>query len=866
MDADRWQRISRLYHEALGRPVDERRAFLDVACSGDEALRAEIESLLTDNASAQAFRLTPAPDLEGDRFLPSSSTLDGGLEPGVNLGTYQIVRRLGRGGMALVFLAQDTTLHRRVALKVLDSPADGETARARLLREARNAAALNHPNVCTVYEVGKADGHAFIAMEYVDGRPLSDRLAEGALPLDEAVAYGIEAADALAHAHEHGVIHRDLKAANAMVTRAGRLKLVDFGLARREDVLLADATTMPSIAPAGVAVGTPYAMAPEQVRGAVTDVRTDIWALGVLLYEMVSGAKPFAAATLSELFSSILRDAPAPLPATIPPGIAAIIERCLLKDPEARFQSAADARAALANADRSAAAAAAPPRTAPRRRLPALAAAFGVVLVLAGGWYWYTALPSPLNSIVVLPFANVSGDPDVDYLSDGITDGLINSLGRVSQLNVTSRNAAFRFKGPDVDVQRAAQALNVRGAVTGRVTRRGDDLSISVELVDAADNRRIWGDSFNRKVGDLLTVQDEISTQISSALHLRLSGQEQQELTRRYTRNTSAHQLYLRGRYEWNKKTPDGFNQGIKLFNEAIDLDPNYAPAYAGLAAIYNNAANYNFSLFPPLEAYAQAKRNAERAIQIDDALASAHASLALVYYQWEWDWPAAEREFKRALDLGGESPSMYEPGPSSTNHWYAHLLMTMGRTEESQAAGRRALRLDPVDTAANAHQGWHYLMTGSYDEAVGPLLQAIQMFPAFSVTPWYLGMVYEQQGDLAKALEQFDRSVKLTSSLPSMVALRAHALAMDGRRAEAQAVLDHLLAQAKQRYVPPYPIAVIYTGLGNHESAFEWLEKAYAGKDSWLNYVALDPRLDPLRTDMRFADLLHRMKLTANR
>ena len=799
------------------------------------------------------------------RFLENSPMLNAGLGPGVKLGTYQIERLLGRGGMGAVFLAHDTTLHRRVALKVLGTPTDDGTARARLLREARNAAALNHSSICTVYEVGEADGHPFIAMEYVEGQSLSDRLVESALPLEDAIRFGLEAADALACAHDHGVIHRDLKAANVIVTKSGRSKLVDFGLARREDVLVGDATTMPSLVPAGVAAGTPYSMAPEQVRGASTDARTDIWALGVLLYEMVSGAKPFSAATTSELFSSILRDAPAPLPTTTPPGIAAVIEQCLRKDPHARFQRAADARVALESADRSPAASPAPARPALLRRLLALAAGV-LVAALAGGWYWYSTLTSPLNSVAVLPFVNASGDPDVDYLSDGITEGLINSLARVSNLTVVSRNAAFRFKGPDVDAQRAGQMLNVRVAVTGRVTRRGDDLSISVELIDIADNRRLWGDSFNRKIADLLTVQDEISTEISDALHLRLSGRERQELTKRYTENTSAHQLYLRGRYEWNKKTLDGFNQGIRFFEEAINIDPDYAPAYAGLAAIYNNVANYNFSVLPPREAWAKAKVSAERAIQIDNSLASAHASLALVYYQWEWDWPAAEREFKRALELGGNAPSMYEPGPSSTNHWYAHLLMTIGRTEESLAAGRRALQLDPVDTAANAHQGWHYLWTRSYDQAVGPLLQAIEMYPAFSVSRWYLGMVYEQQGDLTKAIEQFDHSVRVTSSLPSMVALRGHALALAGRRGEAQAVLDDLLTQAKRRYVPPYPIAVIQTALGNNDAAFEWLEKAYVGHDSWLNYVALDPRLDPLRADRRFADLLQRMKLPANR
>ncbi len=329
MDADRWQRISQLCHEALERPLDQRDAFLDAHCHNDEALRREVVSLLASDASAESFLSEPAAEVANATLTQNSEYMHTGLEPGGTLGTYHIERYLGRGGMGVVLLAHDATLHRKVALKVLGSATDDGTARARLLREARNAAALNHPNICTVYEVGEADGRAFIAMEYVDGRPLSDRLAESALSLEEAVRYGIEAADALAYAHDHGVVHRDLKAANAIVTTSGRLKLVDFGLARRDDELLVDVTTIASLVPAGVAVGTPYAMAPEQVRGGVTDARTDIWALGVLLYEMVTGTKPFSASTIPELFSSILRDAAAPLPNAVPVDVQAVIERCL---------------------------------------------------------------------------------------------------------------------------------------------------------------------------------------------------------------------------------------------------------------------------------------------------------------------------------------------------------------------------------------------------------------------------------------------------------------------------------------------------------------------------------------------------------
>jgi serine/threonine protein kinase len=392
MDADKRQQVSRLFHEALERPVDERRAFLDAACSGDEELRGEVASLLAHEPTGERFLDQPAADLLEPSLTQHPAHTPVGLEPGVKLGAYQIERPQGRGGMGAVFLAHDTTLRRQVALKVLGAPADEGTARARLLREARNAAALNHPNICTVYEVSEVDGRAFIAMEYVEGRSLSDRLAESALPLGEAVRYGIEAADALAYAHAHGVIHRDLKAANAMVTPTGRLKLVDFGLARREDALLADATTMPSLAPSGVAVGTPYAMAPEQVRGGITDARTDIWALGVLLYEMVSGAKPFKAETTTELFSSVLRDAPAPLPDATPAALRSLITRCLEKEPGRRYEHAREVRDALDQVQ--AGTAMGGPRPSERRRLMPwiVAATVGIVIAAVASGLLFTRI------------------------------------------------------------------------------------------------------------------------------------------------------------------------------------------------------------------------------------------------------------------------------------------------------------------------------------------------------------------------------------------------------------------------------------------------------------------------------------------
>ncbi|MSO30380.1 MAG: hypothetical protein EXQ48_05460 [Acidobacteria bacterium] len=466
--------------------------------------------------------------------------------------------------------------------------------------------------------------------------------------------------------------------------------------------MTADATMLPSLVAEGATAGTPYAMAPEQVRGDAADARSDIWALGVLLYEMAAGARPFRGESLPELFSSILRDAPAALPASVPADLEAVIGRCLEKVPDRRFQHASEVAAALER---------------------------------TGAGYRFVLANRLVDSIAVLLFVNASDNADVDYLSDGITESLINSLSQLPNLAVRSRTSVFRYKGRDPDAQAVGQALDVRAVLlTGRVVQQGDRLAISAQLTDVRNNRQLWGEQYNRALTDILTVQDDISTAISDRLRLTLTGEERKRLVRQYTQNTEVYQLYLRGRFHWNKKTVDGFNKGIEYFEQAIALDPNYAPARAGLAALYNNLANYNFGLLPPRDAWAKAKASATRARELDNSLASAHTSLALVAYQWEWDWAAADREFTRALELDPGSSSTYEPGPSSTYHWYAHYLMTVGRVEESFTAGRRALELDPVDLANNAHQGWHYLWTRQYGRSVEPLRKAIEMDPTFPV------------------------------------------------------------------------------------------------------------------------------------
>jgi TolB-like protein/Tfp pilus assembly protein PilF len=493
----------------------------------------------------------------------------------------------------------------------------------------------------------------------------------------------------------------------------------------------------------------------------------------------------------------------------IPQELHRLVSRCLKKDSTDRVQTARDLNSTLTallrdSGDFRRAAVAIPVRLRPTLSLAAVL----LVLLLAGGLYWFSRAVKPVASIAVLPFVNASGNADMEYLSDGITESLINTLSQVPNLAVMSRNSVFRYKNRETDAQAAGQKLNVQAVLTGRVVQHRDVLSIGAELIDVRNNRQLWGQQYNRRLLDILAVEEEISTDISEKLRSKLTGEEKKRLAKRYTQSTEAYQLYLQGRYYWNKKTPAGFDKGIEYFKKAIEADPNYAPAYAALANLYYNLANYNFALMAPKEAWAKATQAAHKALQIDNTLAAAHASLALVSYQWEWDWPNAEKEFKRALELDPSSSSTYEPSPSSTYHWYSHYLMSMGRTEESFRAGRRALELDPVDLAISSHQGWYYLWTHEFDRAIEPLQKTIQMDPGFTVAQWYLGLAYEQNGVFPDAIAQFQNCVRITNGRPSMVALLGHAYAAANKRNEARAILQQLGALSKEKYVPSYPVA----------------------------------------------------------
>jgi serine/threonine-protein kinase len=780
------------------------------------------------------------------------------LTPGTRLGPYEITAQLGVGGMGAVFLAHDTTLHRQVALKVLDSPADDASASARLLREARNAAALNHPNICTIYEVGDADGRTFIAMEYVDGRPLSDRLAESALPLHEALKYCIEAADALSYAHDHGVIHRDLKAANTIVTPTGHVKLVDFGLARREDALLADATTMPSLARVGVVIGTPYAMAPEQVRGGVTDARTDLWALGVLLYEMVSGARPFRAATIPEVFSSILRDTPAPLPNGIPASLWVVIERCLEKEPERRYESARDVRAALEAIQNDTV----PLRTtgyAQIRRRPWMASGVAGLAVLAGLVVGVGVVRDRLSGsppaapsirLAVLPFENLTGDPEQDYFSDGLTEEMITQLGRLQpqRLSVIARTSSMRYKNRDVPVDQIGRELGVDYLLEGSARRDGNRVRVTATLVQVRDQTQRWADSFDRELTGILVLQSDVAKQVAGSLRLSLLPPEQARLANARPVNTEAYEAYLKGRFHAERGTQADLDLALEYFELALQKDSTYALPYTGIAFVWVSRNQAGF--VSPSEATPPARAAAIKALELDNSLSLAHYVLGGVAWA-EWDWQTSEREFRRAIELDPNDPR----APAA----FAHLLIALKRPDEAVSQSERAMKLDPFNAFNQALYATVLYFVRRYDEAIAQYRTALADSPAVAYCGlWY---AYNETGKPEEALRGAEGCLDHYSRDIKDVLARGYAAA--GYAGAMQRVGDFLASGIRGVYVAPIDVFISYSHAGQKGPALEWLSKSIDVRDPNVPGAVRNPFVvDSFRDDPRFQALLRRTRL----
>jgi serine/threonine protein kinase/TolB-like protein/Tfp pilus assembly protein PilF len=816
---------------------------------------------------------------------------------------YRIVRKLGAGGMGEVYLAEDTRLDRKAALKILPPEFASDSSRMqRFVQEAKSASALNHPNIITIYEVGEADGLQFIASEFIEGETLRQHMLRGRMSVREVLEVAVQVASALAAAHEAGIIHRDIKPDNVMLRPDGYVKVLDFGLAKlAEHEAPSTDTQAPTIAKVttepGLLLGTLAYMSPEQARGKKVDARTDIFSFGILLYEMVTRRAPFEGETTSDIIASILKTDPPPLlfhSPEAPPELERIVAKAIAKNQDERYQTAKDllidlkrlrqqldvegelgryrsgdsiTRPQLATGSGQTPA---PPPADSLQTARTLSSAeyiateikqhgrgFALALVaalaaVAALVYFIAARDNRIDSLAVLPFANESGDPNADYLSDGISESIIFNLSQLANLKVIPRSTVFRYKGRQADPQTVARELGVRAVFTGTIRLQGNNLLVSAELIDTQEDRLLWGQQYNRQVADTLSVQQEISKGISEKLRLNLTGEQERLLAKQYTGSGEAYQEYLKGQFWLNKRSEEGFRKAIEFFNQAIERDPAYALAYTGLADCYALLGTY--ALLEPKEGFPRAKAAAMKALALDPQLAEAHTSLANILTSYDWDFAAAEREFKRAIELN--------PNYATARQWYAEYLQAMGRYDESLAEIKRAQQLDPLSLIISAVTGRIYYCARRYDEAIEELEKTVRMEQRFGPAYAFLCEAYLKKGKHEQAILAAQEPVKFAPGTSVYLTILGNAYATAGRRAEAERVLAELKELSKRQYVQPSYISLLYSGLGDKEQALEWLEKAYADRDDRLIFVITDPMLDDIRPDPRFQDLARRIGL----
>jgi serine/threonine-protein kinase len=820
---------------------------------------------------------------------------------GQQIGRYKIRSAIGKGGMGEVFLADDIELERLVALKVLpvDVANDSERLR-RFAQEAKAVSALNHPNIITIHEIGKTDNTHFIATEYIEGETLHSRLRSERMNLKSVLDVAIQVASALDAAHRAGIVHRDIKPENVMIRPDAVVKILDFGIAKliekRPDKIDEEAATaIKAGTQAGMIIGTASYMSPEQAKGKPVDARSDIFSFGVVLYEMLAGKQPFDGENALDVIGSILNKEPvslSQLAPDIPRELQRIVEKSLRKDREERYQTAKDLLIDLKDVrqdleiqnklERTAA----PNREEPKTQILGATTSDAahttssaeyitneikshkssfiiglVVLLLASisfGYWFFTShslsAKGQIESIAVLPFINESGNADNEYLSDGITESLINSLSQLPNMKVIARSSVFHYKGKETDVQKIAAELNVLAVMTGRIIQRGETLDISVNLTDVQNNTQLWGQRYKRKISDIFAVQDEIAKQVVDSLRVKLTGAEQMKLTKRYTDNEEAYKLYLQGRYQWNQRTGESLKKAEEFYKQAIEKDPNFALAYAGLAETY--ALFSKFSVVSAQDSMPQARALTMKALELDDSLAEAHNALAFYLHAFDWNQPASEREFRRAIELN--------PNYATAHHWLSQgpLIVTQ-KFEEALTEARRAEELDPLSTIIRTDTGVVLYWMKRFDEAIAQYKHTIAIDPNFYYAHWSLGAAYHQKGMYAESIAEYKKALQLKDD-SWVIGLLACSLAKNGQRNAALKLIEQLKAQSSHRYVASYSIAIAYTALDEKDQAFFWLEKDFAEHSSSAPNYFQDFFLEDLRDDPRFQDLLRRVGFRA--
>jgi serine/threonine-protein kinase len=821
MIKDRWQQIEDLFHEMLARAPEERAAFLDAACASDTDLRAQVKAYLDAHVELGSRYERPL------RFdtLDTQDTIPPTVPPplslvGRRLGAYQVTELLGVGGMGEVYCAQDSRLGREVVLKLLPAQFTTDADRmSRFEQEARAASALNHPNIVTVYELGEAEAVRYIAMERVRGKTLR-ALAGQSQGGDYLAALGRQTAEALAVAHAEGITHRDIKPENIMVRDDGYVKVLDFGLAR----LTFAQEKSPAVAAAhrtnpGMMLGTVAYMSPEQAQGEPVTTASDVFSLGVVLYELAMGLHPFEAPTILATLQAIVSlppRAPAQANPLIPAALEELIMQMLAKEAAAR-PTAQMVASALAEMREQEGAEGAPSESLPRG---------------AGGRFATAAL-AKLPSIAVLPFINLSGDAENDYFCDGLSEELLNGMAKIEGLKVAARTSAFAFKGKYVQISEIGRALKVGAVLEGSVRKAGQRLRIMVQLINAADGYQIWSERYDRQLADIFDIQDEISLSVIEALKVRLFGGEKALLLKRYTDNTEAYELYLKGRYHFNKFTATGWLTAIEYFKKALEQEPNYAPAHASLALSLTFCWFYD--ILPPSEAVPAWRDAIRRALELDDQLADAHSALAQFYFYHEWLWEEAEREFKRAIELS--------PNSADAHYYYGLFLGARERFDAGIRMGRRALDLDPLALFTSMQVGWINCMADKLEDALKQTQRMIEIEPDFVGAYWQRGMIYLAKGMLPEAVEALQKSLALGFN-PLALSTLGTAYGVMGARTEAEAILRQLLEMRQTHFIAAYNLARVYSGLGQEDLAYEWLERACEERNGEMVFLNRESKI----------------------